>query len=403
MAGNELKARITLDTAMLARGLQQSQAAVRNWSQNLKSHIATAFSAAAITAAMRSTIDSLQGMGDAGDRMGRTVEEVQMLAQMAQLAGSELSKVEQILMNISEAQIDALGGNTKKLDMFGKAGISRDTLNSTNELGILQMMAGNLQGKTTSGLRSVLSDLIGKKNVGAFQAMQGDLSDFSGALANKKQQGFIVPTETVLKLKQASDELAVSWDNLWKTLTINLGPAIADVVQVTTSLVDVVSTWGSIAADLMSTLMSSIRHPTQAKANIEKFMTDADNKLFGLVARQFERDARVADIGKRAKEAQENANAGPNIPDTNKKGFRFAVDESVFGSNSKLAGPKAMELYQSTGGFAGSDMRMISSVNVETNMILKQQLAIQKKILEESAKFALNTGADIMSIFGIGK
>jgi hypothetical protein len=209
-------------------------------------------------------------------------------------------------------------------------------------------------------------------------------------------KGDIVSAERIARLKTASDQLSVAWETFLNKINDSLLPLLTVLIEEMTRYVEKIKVWKTFGVEALKLAIPGVSSMAEFRLNT------------GMALQQFvngiaEIDSNKENAKKKTQRDIENAIAGPNIPDTNKKGFRFAVDESVFGSNSKLAGPKAMELYQSTGGFAGSDMRMISSVNVETNMILKQQLAIQKKILEESAKFALNTGADIMSIFGIGK
>jgi len=236
MAG--LRVDITGDGSGLSRALGKSQGEVRQWASSVKNQIMGAFSAAAITAAFKSTISNIQGVGDAAMRMDIPIEQMEALQNIALLAGRDLGKVEAILNRIGDAKTAALGGDADKLNLFKQMGIGLGDLSNLNDAKLWERMSIGTSGMDMSQKRGVLTDIVGKQGVGTFNSMNEDMSGFTGTLSRWLENNTILSEKMILSHKQSADELDVAWKQLTNSVLKDLLPVIVTFNKALTGVIN---------------------------------------------------------------------------------------------------------------------------------------------------------------------
>lgn len=404
---SKLKVDVEVNDSKVAPGLAKTKASVQKWASDLKGVVAGAFGGAAIGAAIQSTISNLEGVGDASDRMGRTVQEVQMLAQMAQLAGRELGNVEMMLNNIAEAQVDALQGNEAKMATFRAAGFDEQSLRSTNELGVLQQMASAFQGKSMSEMRGIgLTDVIGKKSMGTFAAMQGDLANFFTTL--KEGSDKLVDSETILNFKASSDLFSVALTNLTNTLKNTFLPALTFVVNGLTNIVLAFTTLGKSIGAFLGNLMSAegkgkgirgfygdVKRAGSAfidewNKGIEEY--NAKNRIQAAAKDKLAAAEALSKMGPgTGPQPKPDKSSGRSAPVFNK----MPVPDAMTGGVNQVQGNQ----FLTRGSFLGANTRLAQAINYESISLLKQIEKNTRKIAEANA---FNSTLDVLAmLFGI--
>lgn len=396
---SKLKVDVEVDSTKVAGGLNASTQAVKKWASDLKGTITGAFGGAAVGMAIQKTLDSIQGMGDSADRMGRTIQEVQLLAQMAQLAGRELSNVELMLNNIAEAQVDALGGNEAKMATFRAAGFDEKSLSQTNELGVLQQMAKAFQGKSISELRGLgLSDIVGKKNVGMFSTMQEDLAGFFDTL--KKRSPELLDPVAVQEFKTNTDLLNVSFASLWNQIGNALLPALTWLVDKINNITLAFEALGKG----IGYFFGFMKHENNPNASILQRLEDLfinGPKGFAqawdeAIEKYNEKERIKASAPARIAAAAEMAKMGPgDVPKKDQKEEVWKKLEVPDKLNFKTPGLENV----GRGGFTGINLGLLGTISRETTNLLK---AIEKNTRQRDFATGYNAMLEIMGkIFGV--
>jgi hypothetical protein len=397
---SKLKVDVEVDSSRVAGGLNASTQQVKKWADGIKGTISSAFGGAAVGMAIQKTLDSIDNMGDSADRMGRTIQEVQLLAQMAQMAGRELGNVELMLNNIAEAQVDALGGNEKKMATFRAAGFDEKSLSQTNELAVLQQMATAFSGKSTTELRGAgVSDIIGKKNIGLFVSMQEDLAGFSTAL--KTQTASLLDPVEVQQFKYNVDLLSVTFEKIKTQLSNIFLPFLTFIMNMLYDrFLEFEALWNGITRALGVLSTAKIGNLKETTIAAKDAFVDA---LIEAAEKKKERDSEQDAIKKKVANQETLSSMGPGsvtkdekTSDGTKKEkpvwYRMDVPEKLsptFSSMSPLG----------KGGFLGVNTALIGSISRETTNLLR---AIEKNTRQRDFASGYNSVLEMIGrVFGI--
>lgn len=395
---SKLKVDVEVNSSKVAPGLAAGSQAIKKWATDLKGTVTTAFGAAAVTAAIAKTVDSIDNIGDSADRMGRTTNEIQVLAQMAQLAGRELGNVEMMLNNIAEAQVDALGGNEERMGQFNRMGISSSTLAGSNELKIAELMAKALQGKSLPEMRaSGLTDIIGKKSVGTFAAIQDDLEDFETTLREKVNAFETIDPLAIAMFKQATDEIATSLKSLWVNVVNTFAPLVIILAKVLNTMLIGFETIGKWLGAFFGGLSVGGGKGRWANATDAFWkVTEEQNKKFMDMLTSGKK------VGERLREQEMLSKMGPGAVPPKKKPPGTDREKPIW---YKIDVPERMQ-WQSpgltplgAGGFTGTNTGLLGTIGRETMNILKK---IEINTRQINAANGFNVMLEMMGrIFGV--
>jgi hypothetical protein len=350
--------------------------------------------------------------------MGRTTTEVEALSRMAALAGKELANVENMLLAIGEAQVDALGGNEAKLGAFARAGITREDLANKNELEIASMMAKNLDGKSMAELRGLgMSDIIGKKNLGTFGAMQGDLGDFRKKHDNMVRRGELIDPVAMEKFNASMDELGEAFAKTKAGVINGLLPIVDVIIKVLREFVAGMQFTSGVLGDFINLFTSfagniseAIKNPTKAFSLLFKEPMKEFAKNVGQTGHEYLKARKDIWDGSEEKEARERIAAKE---EASKAGPGEVVKKPEKPSASEMAGAGPRELSHvpvperipfssngltsdaslGRGGFMGVNRALLGAINNETNDILKK---IEKNTRAINAANATNAMIDTL-------
>lgn len=405
---SKLKVDVEVNTTKVASGLNASTQAAKKWASDLKGTIAGAFGGAAVAAAISKTIGSIDNMGDAGDRMGRTIQEVQLLAQMAQLAGRELGNVELMLNNIAEAQVDALGGNEAKMATFRAAGFNEQSLSQTNELGVLQQMAKAFGGKSIPEMRGMgVSDIVGKKGMGTFAALQGDLAGFSDSL--KAASANLLDPKTMAEFKMNMDLVSLGFKQLTTTLANEFLPIVNGLIGGLDSLWTAIEGFSRGIMGFMGGLAGTRSTSLNPIEIWKKFKEALSNAAAGWTAgydeaadKNISRKALRGELSERLRQQEELSKMGPGKVPKKDADTGTAPDKPVW---HKMAVPDQTQWKNpglsavGRGGFTGVNLGLLGAISRETTSLLKQ---IEKNTRAREFANGHNAIMEIMGkIFGV--
>jgi hypothetical protein len=365
----QLRVDVEVNNSKVASGLNGIKQSVGKWAEDVKHQIAGAFSSMAIYETIKSTAEHLNSMGDSADSMGRTVQEVQLLAQMAQLAGKELSNVEMVLNNISEAQIDALqGGSTgdAKMKTFQAAGLSKEDVQDKSNLAIAEQMARVFADKSVQELRAIgMSDIVGKKQVGTFAAMQPDMSNFSGTLKEKSDSGLLYNEVELAKFKIAIDDATVAvQDGLTPVIDFFVG-FFADVIDGLRAFYNIFANFiARNAAWLGGWSVGGSKAGDKAAADVDKEYEASYDEIFAA------RQKRQQKAQERVDAAKANSATGPGVVEPKKE-----EKEKKFGQ------ARSGDTNLARGNFMGERLGSSYNIELDSNKQLKIIAANTRRML----------------------
>ena len=186
----------------------------------LKSLALQAFGVVGMEEMVRRTMAFGDELVTASRRLGVTIEQLQVLRQMAKENGTELSAMASAFEKIDIARSKALGGEKKTSAAFRALGIGDSMLRTQTAA---QLFLGPMHAAATSrspeDLAPYLRDLMGK-GFGQLTAMLA--GDYDALEKKMRKIGSIMSTETAVSLKLLSDEAGL----LANIILVKVGPAL---------------------------------------------------------------------------------------------------------------------------------------------------------------------------------
>lgn len=187
-------------------------------SSSIKRKLAGAFSAGAIIAVGKASIDSAQRVKSFADQTGLSVEEVQKADSAMKRNSQTMEGFESHLDNINDRRKDAVESDPKLRDNFRKFGITLDDLRDPlqSNLDLAKKMGAALRGmEVTPQVRNSLRDLLGKGGEQFLTALK-DLDRQRSPLE------FLISKEAVENI----DRFTTKSVDLWQALKNLTGEAI---------------------------------------------------------------------------------------------------------------------------------------------------------------------------------
>ena len=198
---------VTLDGAGFERGLTRLGTSAAN---NLKSFVVGAFGIYGIEQAIKKTVDRCSELVNASQKLGVTVEQLQVMREAAKQGGVEFGKLVTAANKLAAIRGNILGG--------GKG--AADQMKALMNLGITPEMVGKMtggelmMGPIAAKIKEVNPADIANDLKVVFGRAFGDLlpvlqTDFSALQTKMEGLGIIIDTKTAVSLKLMEDEFSL--------------------------------------------------------------------------------------------------------------------------------------------------------------------------------------------------
>jgi hypothetical protein len=200
----KLLAQLGLDKTGFDAGVDAADKKVKRFGSDLKSTLAGAFGAAAVTAFVKSIIETGGHIKDLSDRLGVGTDEVQEFGLAAQLGGQDAEIFARAIEKIRVAMVKGADKGENPLSVFG---ITMQQLKSGDAVGILRQLAVQLENFAGSAEQTkALMDVFGAKGAGAVVNMLRELKNAKDELKFTREE--------IEKLDRAGDSLIKLWGRL---------------------------------------------------------------------------------------------------------------------------------------------------------------------------------------------
>jgi hypothetical protein len=198
------------------------EAGIERMSHKLKEFAVEAFGIATVSEAIRKTVEAAGDLVNMSERLGISIEQLQVLQQAAKEAGADMGDLASAFEKFDIAREKALGGDIKLQGRFGALGISANDLHTmTAAQAFMGPLHQTAVGKNPEDLGPLLRDILGKGFGKVLPAMQTDFEDLE---AKMRSFGSLMSTEAAVKVKYLADE----FDLLSKIVLTVLAPALSE-------------------------------------------------------------------------------------------------------------------------------------------------------------------------------
>ena len=244
--GLNLEATIGLNSAAFERGLDRAKDKV---SETVKGFIIGAIGIGTVEEAFRKTVETATDLVNASQRLGITVEQVQLLRQAAKDAGTEMDGVAAALEKVNIARAKALGGDVTANAAFRALGVSRGDLQTKPAVDLLIKDIGDkVKAVNPEEIAAPLREVLGR---GAGESIAFLKTDFDELGDKMQKTGAIMSASVAEKLKALDDQFSI----VSQIMTATLGPAILALAQ---GVVSATVTIGRAVAGLSATFGSMV-------------------------------------------------------------------------------------------------------------------------------------------------
>ena len=218
--GLKLIGEVALDGSGFERGLARlSSGAVSGF----KGMLVQAFGIYGIEQAFVKTIERAGELVDASKRLGIGIEQLQLLKQAANDAGTDLQRLAPAFEKIEIARAKALGGGPGSADAlkaFSKFGISKDQLKTQSREDLFTgPMSSAMKTTPQADLAVPMKEIFGKGFGDLIPVLQ---TDFDGLRKHMEALGAVMSTETALVFHELGNEMNL----LSQVLVTQFAPAI---------------------------------------------------------------------------------------------------------------------------------------------------------------------------------
>ncbi len=221
--GLNLKGTVSLDGSGFEAGLKKLEGAAGTFSRSLKGLVVEAFGIYGIEQAMRKTVEAAKELVRQSERLGVSVESLQVLKRAAKDAGADLDSLATAFEKIDIAREKALGGGAEGahlMQRFGQLGINQDDLRSKTAAELFQGPMHDAATKMNPEvLGPILRDILGR----GFGPMIPLLTtNFAQLREEMEKLGLVMKTETALGLKMMEDQFSL----ISEIIVTTLAPAL---------------------------------------------------------------------------------------------------------------------------------------------------------------------------------
>jgi hypothetical protein len=219
---------VALDGSGFEAGLKKLEHGAERVSDSLKELAMAAFGIYGIEAAIHKTFETAERLVNTSKRLGVGVEQLQVLEQAAKDSGTELEGIAHAFEKIDEAREKALAGGAegeKIMGRFRQLGISVEDLQKKNASELFQgRFAEVSRANNPEILGPIFRDIFGKGFGPIITLLQTDFEELHKKMENL---GLIMSAETAVKLKGIGEEFEL----LSKIIVVSLGPALVSFTE----------------------------------------------------------------------------------------------------------------------------------------------------------------------------
>jgi len=215
-----LKAIIGGDASALEREFMRVGVMARGLGRSITSSIMGAIGVAGMGMMVRSTVQFADELVNASKRLGVTIEQLQVLRELAKQNGAEFETMTKGLENIDAARSKALKGDKGTMAAFSSLGITQgDLLSKTAAQLFLGPMHQAATTQSPETLGPVMKEIMGKP----FRELMATMTaDYDGLKKRMEDAGLIMSSEVAVKLKALGDEFSL----LSRIVATQVGPAL---------------------------------------------------------------------------------------------------------------------------------------------------------------------------------
>lgn len=217
-----LEGKISLDGSGFERGLRRASEHVTDF---VKNTAIAAFGFYGVEQAIHHTVETASELVDQAERLGLTVEQVQLLQQAAKDAGTDMGTLAGEFEKVNLARFKALQGDKDAIAAFKKLGVSDSQLKTQTAASIFMgPMASTVKKGNVEDLGPALREILGKSFGQVIPTLKTDFGEL-GDQMNKL--GTIMDTKTAIELDLAGDKFSM----LSQILGAQLGPVLVSCVE----------------------------------------------------------------------------------------------------------------------------------------------------------------------------
>jgi hypothetical protein len=242
MAYYSITAMLGLNSTGYQIGMKRAEGAAKQLGATLKSAMAGAVGAGAITALSTKLINMADDLTDLSDRLDISTDDLQAWAYGAKFAGTSMEAFTKFVERLKETRDEVNSGSEagrKLAEVYERLGISAEQLANIRGGGLAKALAEVVR---TSDLDKISSDL---KEVGGRTAMQLSVmfkESFDEIKTRAQDAGQIFSGEALTGLKALKDEANMFVD----TFSVVLVPALVKVGQWFSYLMGVLGQFGAL-------------------------------------------------------------------------------------------------------------------------------------------------------------
>lgn len=273
-----LIAKLGLNKTGFDSGMDAATAKSKAFSNNLKSHLAGAFSIAAIAAYTKHVIEAVSRVEDLSQKIGVGTETLQELDYAAKQSGSSLEAVATSFRQLSKARLEALRDpGTKEGQAFGAMGISGTDLKSESLERTWKRIAETIRTTDFGASELAIVDTLLGRSAGELLPMFK--AGVEATSEEARNLGLVISDEVVSSIDDAGDAL----DRMGAKLKAVVAPAIKFIVDRMRDLYDL--------ADLLVGNIGAIIGALQGGATFQEARQAGQDHVFSVLERREREDA----------------------------------------------------------------------------------------------------------------
>ena len=278
----DLIIRLAVDGKGVAKGVNTAMAEFHRIGRAAGNLFAGYFSASTISNQAAKLIQYAGKITDLKGVTDASTDALQAFDFAAQKSSASIEHVAEAIKKLATAQVEALNGNTQKLDMFSRYKVSAEELKALRPEEIFQRIAAEVQNMPHSArLLDDLEKLMGGTGPQLLPAMQ---KGFADAAAEARELGIIIDEQVLNQIDAMGDEFGT----LGRTIMAGMAPALGWISQRFTDFRAAISYIGAALGSL------SVDFPKDAKGTLlDLILPTKGNNAFGRASKAGE-DAAVS-------------------------------------------------------------------------------------------------------------
>lgn len=240
-----LQVALGINTAQFAAGLAQAQGSLATFGKGLKAFAAAAgatLSLTAVTMAVKSTVDRMDDLGKAAQKIGIPVEELSKLEYAAKLADVPLEKLTSTLAKFSKSIAEvAAGGENDAGTALAAIGVSATDANGklrpTSQI-IADIAEEFSVMRDGAGKTAIAIALFGKSGAEMVPLLNGGREAIASASAELERFGGVVTPEAAAAAEKFNDNITRLQTAMQGLLQQAVTPLLQPMTDVTQAILD---------------------------------------------------------------------------------------------------------------------------------------------------------------------